>query len=59
VYLLDLGIIFLLIIANGILAMTEFAIVSSNRNKISHMAKTNKGARVAHQLMDNPGEFLK
>jgi putative hemolysin len=58
VYLLDLGIIFLLIIANGILAMTEFAIVSSNRNKISHLAKTSKGANIAHHLMDKPGEFL-
>lgn len=57
-YYVDLSIIFLLILANGILAMTEFAIVSSNRNKIMHMAKKSKGAKVAHHLIDNPGHFL-
>lgn len=57
-YLFDGGIIFLLLIANGVLAMTEFALVSSNRNKTSLMAKTSKGAKIAYQLMDKPGEFL-
>lgn len=57
-YYLDLCIIFLLIFANSILAMTEFAIFSSNRNKIIHMAKENKGAKIAHDLIDNPGHFL-
>ncbi|MBS0272458.1 MAG: HlyC/CorC family transporter [Proteobacteria bacterium] len=57
-YFFDLAIIFLLIIANGILAMTEFAIVSSNRHKMNRLAKTNQGAKVAIRLMDKPGEFL-
>jgi putative hemolysin len=58
VHLIDISVIFLLLVANGILAMSEFAIISSNRNKISHLAKTSKGATIAHRLMGNPGEFL-
>lgn len=57
-YLLDLAIILFLILANGILAMIEFSIVSSSRNKIRHLAKTSHGAQVAYQLIENPGKFL-
>lgn len=57
-YLLDMVVIFILIILNGFLAMTEFAIVSSNRNKLKNLSKTSKGAQIALTLTDNPGVFL-
>lgn len=57
-YLFDVIILLLLICINGILAMTELAMVSSNRNKIENLAKTSKGAKIALELIDNPGSFL-
>ncbi len=57
-HLLDFTIIIFLIAANGFLAMTEFAIISSNRNRIKLLAKTSNSAKAAQKLMENPGEFL-
>lgn len=57
-YLFDVIVILLLILINGILAMTELAIVSSNRMKMENLSKKSIGARVALELMDNPGSFL-
>jgi putative hemolysin len=57
-YLLDIIVILLLIFINGILAMTELAIVSSNRIKMENLAKNSIGAKVALELMDNSGLFL-
>lgn len=57
-YLLDGIVIFLLIFTNGILAMTEIAIVSSNRTKIDVLAKTKPSARMVAELMDNPDSFF-
>jgi putative hemolysin len=57
-YLVDAFVIVLLIFVNGILAMAELAIVSSNRNKIENLAKQNIDARVVLELIDNPGSFL-
>src|SRR5690349_13260507 len=57
-YIIDILVVVLLLVLNGVLAMTEIAIVSSNRNKLNNMAKTNKGAKCAANLIDKPGEFL-
>ena len=51
--------ILLLIIANGLLAMSEIAIVSSRTIRLQQQAAGgNKGAEVALQLADDPGRFL-
>ena len=57
-YLFDVIVIMLLIFINGMLAMTELAIVSSNRTKMKILSEKNIGAKVALELMDNPGSFL-
>lgn len=57
-YLFDVIVILSLILINGILAMTELAIVSSNRMKMENLSKKNVGAKCALGLMDNPGSFL-
>jgi|LakMenE01Jun11ns_1017448.scaffolds.fasta_scaffold9918265_1 putative hemolysin len=57
-HIVDLVIILSLLIVNGILAMTEIALISSNKNRMGNLAKKSEGARVALQLMDNLGKFL-
>lgn len=52
-------IILLLIVANGIFAMTEMAIVSSRKARLEHLAdEGNKGARKALQLVEDPTDLL-
>jgi putative hemolysin len=49
----------LLILANGVLAMSELAIVSARRVRLSQIAaKGDKGAEVALQLAAEPNHFL-
>ncbi|BBK30905.1 putative hemolysin [Stella humosa] len=51
--------VFLLTILNGVLAMSELAVVSSRRARLEHMASAgDKGARAALKLIDDPGRFL-
>jgi putative hemolysin len=51
--------ILLLIIANGLLAMSELAIVSSRRVRLQQMAQDgNYGAEVALELAETPNRFL-
>jgi putative hemolysin len=51
--------ILLLIVLNGLLAMSELAIVSSRRSRLESMAADgNRGARAAIALVDDPGRFL-
>ena len=57
-HIADMVIILSLLIVNGILAMTEVALISSNKNRMGNLAKKSEGARIALQLMNNPGEFL-
>ena len=57
-HIVDLVIILSLLIVNGILAMAEIALISSNKNRMGNLAKKSEGARVALQLMDNLGKFL-
>ena len=56
---LEISIIFLLIVANGIFAMTEMAIISSRKARLDHMAEEgSKGARKALQLAEDPTDLL-
>ncbi len=52
-------IVLLLILVNGVLAMSELAIVSSRKARLEALAaEGNSGARVALQLLADPSRFL-
>jgi putative hemolysin len=56
---LEIPIIILLIICNGVLAMSELAIISARKTRLQQRAeKGDTGARVALELADNPNQFL-
>jgi putative hemolysin len=56
---LDLVLILALIAINGVLSMSELAIVSSREARLKAMAKSgSKGARLALDLAAEPGRFL-
>lgn len=56
---IEILIIFLLILLNGVLAMAEIAIVSSKKVYLQNKAmKGNKRAQVALKLVENPNRFL-
>ena len=56
---LDLGIVAILIVLNGLLAMSELAVVSSRPSRLAGLvAKRVKGARRALTLASDPGKFL-
>lgn len=55
----DIFIILLLILLNGLFSMTEMALVSARKSKLSAMSNTgNKGAKTALRLIENPDRFL-
>src|SRR5438034_6858608 len=55
----ELGIITILIVTNGLLSMSELAIVSSRPARLAALAERNvKGARRALALASDPGKFL-
>lgn len=57
--LIDIGIILFLIVLNGVLAMTELAVVSSRKNRLEVKAKAGHGsAKIALDLKDDPSRFL-
>ena len=57
--LLEISIVLVLLLANGIFAMTEIAIVSSRKGLLQSMAeKGNSGASRALELADSPNRFL-
>ncbi len=57
--LLEILVIILLIIANGVFAMSEMAVVSSRKARLQSLADAgNSKARHALQLADNPEHFL-
>jgi len=59
IYGMEFLIIFLLIIINGIFAMTEIAIVSARKPKLKQMADMgDKNAKRALELAENPSRFL-
>src|SRR4051794_31681598 len=56
---LELGIITVLIVVNGLLAMSELAIVSSRPARLSALVeKGASGSRRALALASDPGKFL-
>lgn len=57
--LLEISIVVLLTVLNGVLAMSELAVVSSRAARLRVLAdQGSSGARLALQLADNPGRFL-
>jgi putative hemolysin len=57
--LLELGIILVLLIANGVFSMTEIAIVSARKARLRQMADDGDGrARKALALAESPNTFL-
>src|SRR6185369_1748350 len=55
----DVIIIALLVILNGLLAMSELAIVSSRRTRLRALARAGRhGAQTALDLLADPGRFL-
>lgn len=56
---LELLFVVLLTFINGLLAMSELAVVSSRRSRLEDMAgRGSAGARTALRLIDDPGRFL-
>ena len=56
---LEIAIIFLLLIANGVFAMAEIAVVSSKKARLRRLAdQGNSRARVALELAESPNRFL-
>jgi putative hemolysin len=56
---LEILLLILLIIANGIFSMSEMAIISSRKARLQNMANQgNKKARVALDLAESPNRFL-
>ena len=56
---LDIAIIVLLTLLNGVLAMSELAIVSSRPARLRVLAdRGSHGATTALKLLENPGRFL-
>ncbi|MBI4774746.1 MAG: HlyC/CorC family transporter [Deltaproteobacteria bacterium] len=56
---LEIFAVFLLTLMNGLLAMSELAVVSSRRSRLEHLANQGShGARAALRLIDDPSRFL-
>jgi putative hemolysin len=56
---LELLIVIFLIVMNGLLAMSELAVVSSRKSRLEHLANQgSRGARAALRLIDDPSRFL-
>lgn len=56
---LEILVVLLLIVFNGMLAMAEMAVVSSNRTRLKLLAdRGSHGARIALTLAEDPGAFL-
>lgn len=57
--LLEASFILLLLIANGVFAMAEIAVVSARRSRLDHLArKGDRRAQAALALAENPNDFL-
>ena len=56
--LFELGLIAALIVLNGVLAMSEMAVVSSRTGRLKAQAARSRGAALALRLAENPGRFL-
>ncbi|MGA0539198.1 hemolysin family protein [Neotabrizicola sp. VNH66] len=54
----DILVILALIVLNGVLAMSELAIVSARPARLKSQEGKSRGARIALRLAENPGRFL-
>lgn len=55
----EIGVVLLLILFNGALAMAEMSVVSSNKHRLKLLAdRGSRGARIALALAENPARFL-
>lgn len=58
-YGLEITVIILLILANGIFALTEMAVISSRKSRLEKMANEGSvGAKIALELAENPDQLL-
>lgn len=58
-YIIDIGVLLILLIANGFLSMAEMAVVSSRRPRLQTMASEGRpGAARALALAEDPGDLL-
>lgn len=58
-FYIEILIIFILVILNGIFALSEIAVITSRRIKLQKMSEEgNKNADVAIELADSPNQFL-
>src|SRR3954465_9852062 len=56
---LEIAIVIVLVFCNGLLSMSELAVVSSRPARLKVMAaEGNRGAAVALKLAEDPGKFL-
>ena len=57
--LIAIAVVLLLVVLNGLFAMTELAVVSSRRSKLQARAERgDRGARAALKLSEEPTQFL-
>jgi putative hemolysin len=56
--LFEVAIILLLLVANGVFAMAEIAVVSSRRGRLRQMAVSDSRAKAASELAESPNSFL-
>jgi putative hemolysin len=58
-YWLELLVIFVLILANGFFAASEYALISARRSKIAHLVhRGSRRARLVQKLQANPDRFI-
>lgn len=56
---IEIAAVVALTLINGLLAMSELAVVSSRRSRLKHLAdRGSRGARAAMRLADDPSRFL-
>ncbi len=55
---IEILVILALIVINGVLAMSELAIVSARPGRLKTLEGKSRGARMALRLAENPGHFL-
>jgi putative hemolysin len=56
---IELVVVLLLVVANGVFSMSEMALVSARKSRLQQMAEEgNKGAKAALELADSPNRFF-
>lgn len=57
--LIEIFIVLLLVVANGVFSLSEMALVSARKSRLQQMAEEgNKGAKAAIELADSPNRFF-